>query len=88
MQGKGKQKRAYGSIEQMQLRKEQLHEVIELEDKEIHRLWTQLTSNDKNASKGEQIAAFVSYGVMAYDGLMMLRKLKRGYGSLLNIFRR
>lgn len=88
MQGKGKQKRAYGSIEQMQLRKEQLHEVIELEDKEIRRLWTQLTSNDKNASKGEQIAAFVSYGVMAYDGLMMLRKLKRGYGSLLNIFRR
>ena len=88
MQGKGKQKRAYGSIEQMQLRKEQLHEVIELEDKEIRRLWTQLTSNDKNASKGEQIASFVSYGVMAYDGLMMLRKLKRGYGSLLNIFRR
>ena len=88
MQEKGKQKRAYGSIEQMQLRKEQLHEVIELEDKEIRRLWTQLTSNDKNASKGEQIAAFVSYGVMAYDGLMMLRKLKRGYGSLLNIFRR
>ena len=88
MQGKGKQKRAYGSIEQMQLRKEQLHDVIELEDKEIRRLWTQLTSNDKNASKGEQIAAFVSYGVMAYDGLMMLRKLKRGYGSLLNIFRR
>jgi len=79
---------SYGSIEQMQQRKEQLHEVISLENKEIRRLWTQLTSEDKHASRGEQIAAFVSYGVMAYDGIMMLRKLKRGYGSLLNIFRR
>ncbi|MBO7140042.1 MAG: hypothetical protein J6W75_04905 [Bacteroidaceae bacterium] len=88
MKGKGKQKRAYSSIEQMQMRKEQLQEVIELEDNEIRRLWTQLTDNNKNATKGEQIGTFVSYGVMAYDGLLMLRKLKRGYGSLLNIFRR
>lgn len=88
MQGKDSLKSTYGSIEQMQQRKEQLREVIALEDKEIRRLWTQLTDDDKHASKGEQIAAFVSYGVMAYDGIMMLRKLKRGYGSLLNIFRR
>ena len=88
MKGKSNKKQAYGSIEQMQMRKEQLREVIELEDKEIRRLWTQLTSNDKNATRGEQIGTFVSYGVMAYDGLLMLRKLKRGYGNLLNIFRR
>lgn len=88
MKRKGNTTKSYSSIEQMQQRKEQLREVISLEDKEIHRLWTQLTSEDKHASRGEQIAAFVSYGVMAYDGIMMLRKLKRGYGNLLNIFRR
>lgn len=88
MQRKSNLKHTYASIEQMQQRKEQLREVITLEDKEIHRLWTQLTSNDKHTSKGEQFAAFVSYGVMAYDAVMMLRKLKRGYGGLLNIFRR
>lgn len=88
MKGKGVSKQSYCSIEQMEQRKEQLQEVITLENKEIRRLWTQLTENDKHASKGEQIAAFVSYGVMAYDGIMMLRKLKRGYGNLLNIFRR
>lgn len=88
MKGKGVSKQSYSSIEQMEQRKEQLQEVITLENKEIRRLWTQLTENDKHASKGEQIAAFVSYGVMAYDGIMMLRKLKRGYGNLLNIFRR
>ena len=71
----------------MQMRKEQLHEVIALEDKEIHRLWTDLTDNSQN-SRGGQIAAFVSYGVMAYDGVMMLRKLQQRYGSLLNIFRK
>ena len=78
----------YTSLEQLHQRKEQLQEIIGLEDKEIHRLWSQLIAKDKNSSRGEQLAAFVSYGVMAYDGVMMLRKLKKGYGSMLNIFRR
>lgn len=78
---------SYNSIEQMQRRKEQLREVIDLEDKEIGRLWTHLTDSSQT-SYGSQIAALVTYGVMAYDGIIMLRKLKRGYGSLLNIFRR
>lgn len=79
-------KQTYVSIEQMNMRKDQLREVIALEDKEIKRLWGQLTTED--LSRGGQIAAFVSYGVMAYDAVKMLRKLKKGYGSLLNIFRR
>ena len=70
------------------MRKEQLSEVIELEDQEIKRLWGVLTSKDEEATRGEQISKYISYGVMAYDGVMMLRKLKRGYGSILNIFRR
>ena len=88
MQANVTPKQTYSSIEQMQQRKEQLREVIHLEDKEILRLWAQLTSTGKNARRSDQIASFVSYGVMAYDGFKMLRKLKRGYGSLLNIFRR
>lgn len=71
----------------MKQRKEQLREVIRLEDKEIKRLWTKL-ADESQASRGNQIAAFISYGMMAYDGVMMLRKLKRGYGGLANIFRR
>ncbi len=81
-------KNPYVSLEQLQQRKEQLREIIALEDKEIHRLWTQLAGKDKNSSRGDQLAAYVSYGVMAYDTFMMLRKLKKGYGSILNIFRR
>jgi len=80
-------KQPYATIEQMQMRKQQLQEIIALENKEIKRLWTQLTDNTQS-SRGNQIASFVSYGVMAYDGVMTLRKLKRGYGSMLNIFRR
>ena len=78
----------YASLEQLQQRKEQLSEIIDLEDKEIRRLWKQLTAKDKQLSRGEQLATFVQYGVMVYDGIMMLRKLKKGYGSLFNIFRR
>jgi len=70
------------------MRKEQLSEVIDLEDQEIKRLWNTLTTKDKEASHGEQMAKFFSYGVMAYDGLMMLRKLRKGYGSIVNIFKR
>lgn len=77
----------YNSIEQMQQRKEQLREVIGLENKEMKRLWTQLT-DESQATRSGQIATFISYGMMAYDGVMMLRKLKRGYGGLMNIFRR
>ena len=70
------------------MRKEQLDEVIGLEDEEIKRLWQQLTEEDKELSRTEQITRFIKYGMMAYDGVMMLHKLKHNYGSLLNIFRR
>ena len=68
------------------MRKEQLNEVIELEDQEIKRLWGQLTVNDESLSRGQQIGKYIEYGMMAFDGVMTLRKLKRNYGSILNIF--
>ena len=70
------------------MRKEQLDEVIELENEEIKRLWGQLASDDENLSRGEQITKYIKYGMLAYDGVMTLRKVKRNYGSILNIFRR
>ena len=39
-------------------------------------------------SRGEQIAQFIKYGVMAYDGFMLFHKLRNNFGSILNIFRR
>jgi hypothetical protein len=69
------------------MRKEQLDEVIELEDEEIRRLWGVLSEKDEELSRGKQIARFMEYAVLAYDGMMTLRKLKRNYGSILNIFR-
>ena len=80
--------RPYQSLEEIQMRKEQLDEVIELENEEIKRLWGQLAADDENLSRGEQITKYIKYGMMAYDGVMTLRKLKRNYGSILNIFRR
>lgn len=78
----------YHSLEEIQMRKEQLDEVIELENVEIRRLWEQLTTKEEELSRGEQIAKYVQYGIMAYDGVMTLRKLRNNYGSILNIFRR
>ncbi len=85
---KRKRVRPYHSLEEIQMRKEQLDEVIELENQEIKRLWGQLTVNDEDLSRGQQIGKYIEYGIMAFDGVMTLRKLKRNYGSLLNIFRR
>jgi hypothetical protein len=80
--------RPYNSLEEIQMRKEQLDEVIELENKEIKRLWGQLTDNSEDLSRGQQIGKYIEYGIMAFDGVMTLRKLQRNYGSFLNIFRR
>ena len=80
--------RPYQSLEEIQMRKEQLSEVIDLENQEIKRLWDQLAEKDEELSRGEQIAQFIKYGFMAYDGFMTFRKLKNSYGSILNIFRR
>lgn len=80
--------RPYHSLEEIQMRKEQLDEVIELENEEIKRLWGVLTEKEGELSRSEQIIKYVKYGIMAYDGVMTLQKLKRNYGSILNIFRR
>ena len=80
--------RPYHSLEEIQMRKEQLSEVIELENQEIKRLWNQLTAEEDNLSRGKQIGKYVEYGILAFDGVMTLRKLKENYGSILNIFRR
>ena len=80
--------RPYHSLEAIQMRKEQLYEVIDLENQEIKRLWEQLTTDDEQLTRGEQISRYIQYGMLAYDGVMTLRKLKRNYGSFLNIFKR
>lgn len=80
--------RPYTSLEEIQMRKEQLDEVIELENKEIKRLWGQLTDNSEELTRGQQIGKYIEYGILAFDGVMTLRKLQRNYGSFLNIFRR
>ena len=43
---------------------------------------------DEEVSPAEQIGKYIKYGMMAYDGFMTLRKLKRNYGSFLNIFKK
>jgi hypothetical protein len=85
---KKRRTKPYHSLEEIQMRKEQLSEIIELEDQELKRLWEQLTEEEKEMSRGEQIARFIKYGIMAYDGFMTFHKLKRNYGNILNIFRR
>ena len=80
--------RPYHSIEEIQMRKEQLDEVIELENEEIKQLWGKLMEKEEDLSRSEQILKYVKYGFMAYDGVMMLHTLKRNYVSILNIFRR
>lgn len=84
---KKKRVRPYHSLEEIHMRKEQLEEVIELENEEIKRLWGVLTEEEGELSRSEQILKYIKYGMMAYDGVMTLHKLKRNFGSILNIFR-
>ena len=81
-------KRFY-SLDDIALRKYQLEEAIEEDEKKIKLIWEFLNTDEENdKSLSSQLSSMVSYGVMAYDGFMTFRKLKSKYGSLKNFFKR
>lgn len=78
----------YSSLEDLERRKRQLNDVIQLENRELKRISDRLLNKDGRASRGEQLAQYLSYGAMVFDGVMTMRKLKKYYGSMTAIFKR
>ena len=79
---------AYRTLEEIQLRKDQLREAIDRESKQIATTWSSLSARKESSTRGEYVANLVSYGVTAFDALMTMRKLKRNYGGIMGLLGR
>lgn len=72
----------YNTLEEIQLRKQELQAGIEEQNEQISTLWRELTTPQESSSKGELIANLVANSVTAIDGFLLVRKLMKTYGSL------
>lgn len=72
----------YNTLEEIQLRKDELQAGIQQQNEQISTLWHDLTTPQESNSKGELLANLVANSVTAIDGFLLVRKLMKTYGSL------
>jgi len=78
----------YSTLEEIRLRKEMLSDAIDRDSEKMGALWSQLFVKRENASKGEYIAGLVANSVTAIDAFLLVRKLLKTYGGIMNLFTR
>lgn len=74
--------KTYNSLEDIQLRKDELREEIHKNNKEISSLWYGLFTPQKADTKGEMVTNIISNCITAFDAFILARKLMNRYGSL------
>lgn len=77
-----KNTRTYNSLEDIQLRKDELSEAIRKNNEQISTLWYGLFTPQKANTKGEMVTNIISNCITAVDAFMLARKLMNRYGSL------
>lgn len=73
---------SYSSLEEIQLRKDELKDDIQQQSDQIATLWRNLISPKTASSKGELVASLVTNSITAIDGFLLVRKLMRSYGYI------
>ena len=79
---------SYNTLEEIQLRREQLSNAIEHDRDIIAEKWDELFKTNENPTKGEYIATIISNSITAIDAFLLVRKLLNSYGGLSKIFSR
>ena len=74
----------YNTLEEIQMRRDQLTESIEQDKVLIGNLWDELFTKREDATKGELIASIVTKSITAIDAFLMVRKLINNYGHVLS----
>ena len=75
-------KPTYHTLEEIQIRKEELQSNIQQENDQIGILWRTLFAPQKASSKGELVAHLVANSITAIDGFLLVRKLMKSYGRI------
>ena len=73
----------FNTLDDIQLRKDQLKVRINEESEKIDDLWHDLLLPQQSSSKGEFIANLVSNSITAIDAFLLVRKLMKTYGWLM-----
>lgn len=75
-------KPVYQNLEDIQLRKDELHTEIAKQSEAISTLWSGLFTPKKASTKGEQVASLITNSITVIDMFLLVRKLMNQYGSL------
>lgn len=76
----------FNTLEDIQLRKDELRTDIRVETQKMGELWHDLTAPQQASSKGEMVANLVTNSITAIDAFLLVRKLMKNYGFLLGKF--
>jgi len=77
----------FGTLEEIQMRKDQLTDAIDTDSEKIAALWNELFKKREDSSKGEYIASIVTNTITAVDAFLMVRKLMKNYSGMLSFFK-
>ena len=74
--------REYRTLDEIRERKDELLDELHQDNAKMSTMWNQVFLKRENNTKTDYIASIVSNGIVAFDTIMLIRKLMKGYGFL------
>ena len=70
----------YNTLEEIELRKDELRAQLSDNSEKVSTLWRDLWAPKQTESKGELIANLITNSITAIDAFLLVRKLMKTYG--------
>ena len=78
----------YRTLEEIRQRKNELRRQIDRDNEHISQLWGSLFVKRKDSTTGQFVTNLLSHGAMIIDAFLLVRKLRRDYGGVIQSLRR
>ena len=78
----------YRTLEEIRQRKNELRRQIDRDNEHISQLWGALFVKRKDTTTGQFVTNLLSHGAMVIDAFLLVRKLRRDYGGVIQSLRR
>lgn len=78
----------FRTLEEIRQRKYELRRQIDRDNEHISQLWGSLFVKRKDSTTGQFVTNLLSHGAMVIDAFLLVRKLRRDYGGLMQSLRR
>ena len=74
--------REYRTLDEIGERMDVLLDELKQDNTKMSTMWNQVFLKRENNTKSDYIASIISNGIVAFDTIMLIRKLMKGYGFL------